>query len=110
MLVGFPLAVPPAKEPEDDCPWRTQLQADFDGLFSVFQAIITNQEIVPSALTLDKPKAIELFRSVHEKDLSDNLLNEIDISLGISGSFKTILDDPSKDNYTKKEAALKCTG
>lgn len=53
---------------------------------------------MPSALTLDKAKAIELFRSVHEKDLSDNLLNEIDISLGISGSFKTILDDPSKDN------------
>lgn len=60
--------------------------------------MISNQEVVPSALTLDDDRAIEVFRSVHTKSLSDGLINEVDIALGVSGGFKIIMDDPSKDN------------
>lgn len=111
MIVGFPLAnAPLPKETGDDSPYVVQMKADMEGLFSVLYAMVSNTEVVPSALVLDRDNSIETFRSVHLKELSDGLLKEIDIALGVSGGYDIIMDDPSKDNYTKKDASLKCTG
>lgn len=108
MLVGVPVAEAPA--PKGDDAFQSQLATDMDGVFSVLQAITAGQEVLSSAMVLEKAKSIELFRYLHTKDLADKLINEVDIALGVSGGYKTITDDPSKDNYTTKNSALKCTG
>ena len=60
MLVGVPVAEAPA--PKGDDAYKQQLATDLDGAFSVLQAVTAGQEILSSAMVLDKPKSIELFR------------------------------------------------